>query len=250
MTYYRDFREYLHHLEEAGKLRRIFDPVDKDRELHPLVKWQYRGIDEPNRFGFLFENVTDRDGKRVSRVASSVIAANREVYALALGCPEAEVHDRWTRALTDQVAPRRVATGPVKEEVHKGDSLMEHGALMEFGVPIATNGWEAFPRITAAAVITRDPDTGIANAGMYNSIVLGPTRANIRTTRHLRMHWHKCRQRGVPMEAAIVVGAVPVVPLVAATDVPHGVYELAVAGGLMGEPIDVVPAETVDLEVP
>ena len=197
--------------------------MDKDRELHPLVKWQYRGIDEADRFGFLFERVTDGSGRPVNgRVASSTIAANREMYALALGCPLDQVHDRWTHALNHPVSTRRVASGPVREEIHKGDSLLEHGGLMEFGIPIATNGWEAFPRITAAAVITRDPDTGVLNAGMYNSIVLGPTRANVRTQRHLRLHWHKYRQRGLPMEAAIVIGAVPVVPLVAATDVPHG----------------------------
>jgi 4-hydroxy-3-polyprenylbenzoate decarboxylase len=251
MSYFKDFREYLAALERAGKLRHIYDPVDKDRELHPLVKWQYRGIDEADRFGFLFEHVTDRDGRAVNgQTASSVIAANREVYALALGCPPEQVHDRWTQAINHPIPTRRVENGPVREEIHQGDSLLEHGGLMEFGIPIATNGWEAFPRITAAAVITRDPDTGILNAGMYNSIVLGPNRANVRTTRHLRMHWYKYRQRGIPMECAIVIGAVPVVPLVAATDVPHGVYELEVAGGLIGEPIDVVRGTTVDLEVP
>lgn len=251
MAYYRDFREFLVALEGAGKLRRIQDPIDKDRELHPLVKWQYRGIDEPDRFGFLFEHVTDRRGQRLpGRVASSVIAANREIYALALGCPLEEVHRRWTAALEHPIPTSRVATGPVKEEIHQGESLLAHNGLQEFGIPVATNGWEAFPRITAAAVISKDPESGVYNAGMYNSIVLGPARANIRTSRHLRSHWDKARRRGEPLQAAIVIGALPVVAIAAATDVPHGVYELEVAGALAGEPIEVVPCETVDLEVP
>lgn len=251
MAYYRDFREFLQALEQAGKLRRISEPVDKDRELHPLVKWQYRGIPESERFGFLFEHVTDRRGRRCAgQVASSVIAPNRDVYALSLGCTREEVHERWARGYSHPIAPRLVETGPAKEEIHKGASLLGHDGLREFGIPIATNGWEAFPRITAGAFFSRDPDTGVANAGIYNGIVLGPLRITFRTGRHLRAHWNKYRERGQPMPVALVLGSVPVVPLVAATDVPPGVYELDVAGGIIGEPVEVVRCETVDLEVP
>src|SRR5205823_6224216 len=58
VAYYRDFREFLDTLDRAGKLRRIADPIDKDRELHPLVRWQYRGLSQDDRTGFLFEHVT------------------------------------------------------------------------------------------------------------------------------------------------------------------------------------------------
>ena len=187
MSYYTDFREYLDKLEATGRLRRITRTVDKDRELHPLVKWQYRGLAEEDRFGFLFESVTDRDGRPCNgRVASSVIAANREMYALAMGCAVDELQERWSHAPDRLIPPERVATGPVKEEIHKGDAVLEHGGLHEFGIPFATNGWEAFPRVTAASCITRDPESGHLNAGMYNSIVLGAGRANVRTARHLR----------------------------------------------------------------
>lgn len=251
MAYYRDFREYLSRLHQEGKLRRISRVIDKDRELHPLVKWQYRGLDEAERFGFLFEQVAGPDGHLYgTQVASSVIAANREVYALALGCPLEEVHDRWTRAFLHPIPPKRLSAGSVKEEVHKGPSLLQHEGLREFPIPFSTNGWEAFPRITAAAFFSRDPDTGVINVGMYNSQVYGPLRANVATSRHLHLHWEKCRKRGVPLQVAAVIGAVPVIPFVAAADVPHGVCEVDIAGGLIGEPIELVPCETVDLEVP
>lgn len=251
MSYYKDFRDYLAKLEEIGMLRRISATVDKDRELHPLVKWQYRGLAESDRFGFLFEHVTDQKGVPCNgQVASSVVAANREMYALAMGCPVDELHGRWSQSLHRLIPPKTVATGPVKDEIHKGDGLLEHRGLHEFGIPFATNGWEAFPRITAASCITRDPDSGSLNAGMYNSIVLGPDRANVRTSRHLRRHWEKCRVRGVPLQAAIAVGVPPALSLVAATNVPQNVSEFDVAGGLMGEAIDVVLCEISDIVVP
>jgi 4-hydroxy-3-polyprenylbenzoate decarboxylase len=122
--------------------------------------------------------------------------------------------------------------------------------LGEFPIPFATNGWEAFPRITAAAFFSRDPDTRVINVGMYNSQVYGPLRANVATSRHLHQHWEKCRKRGVALEVAAVIGAVPAISFVAAADVPHGVSEIDIAGGLIGEPVEMVACETVDLEVP
>ncbi len=64
------------------------------------------------------------------------------------------------------------------------------------------------------------------------------------------VHWRKCRQRGIPLEAALVVGAPPVVAFAAVTKVPRDVDEIAVAGGLAGAPIQLVKCKTVDIEVP
>jgi 3-polyprenyl-4-hydroxybenzoate decarboxylase len=57
--YYRDLREYLQVLNEAGKLRVVREQINKDTELHPLVRWQFRGLEESQRTGWLFENLTD-----------------------------------------------------------------------------------------------------------------------------------------------------------------------------------------------
>lgn len=253
MAYYRDLREYLKTLAEMGKLQTITTPINKDTELHPLVRWQFRGLTKEERFGFLFERLTDRRGAEYPcRVASSVIAPSREIYAASLKIPLDEIHRRWVKAEQHPIAPRLVPSGPVKEEIHIGDQLLKHGGLKEFAIPYATNGWEPFPRITAGAWFSKDPDTGIPNVGMYNAVLLGPLRTNCRVgpSHHLRLHWEKCRQKGIPLQVALVVGAVPVVSIVSATDIPYGVDELAVAGGLVGDPLEVVKCETADLEVP
>ncbi|MBI2538346.1 MAG: hypothetical protein HYW04_00905, partial [Deltaproteobacteria bacterium] len=62
MGYYKDLREFLQALDKAGKLRRIQRPINKDTELNPLVRWQFRGLEEAQRFGFLFARVTGMDG--------------------------------------------------------------------------------------------------------------------------------------------------------------------------------------------
>src|SRR5262245_51779709 len=61
----RDFQDHLAALEAAGLLVRVDRPIDKDSELHPLVRWQFQGgLAEDQRRAFLFTNVVDGSGRR------------------------------------------------------------------------------------------------------------------------------------------------------------------------------------------
>ena len=60
--YFSDFRSYLEELERRGKLHRWSRPVNKDTELMPLMRLQYRGIPDDQRQAFLFDNVVDSRG--------------------------------------------------------------------------------------------------------------------------------------------------------------------------------------------
>ena len=85
--YYRDFREHLKTLEERGKLIRIKREINKDTELMPLVRWQFRGLDEDQRKAFLFENVVDAKGKKYAMpVTVGTLAATTEIYAIGMMC--------------------------------------------------------------------------------------------------------------------------------------------------------------------
>ena len=63
MAYYRDLREHLAALEREGLLVKIDDPINKDTELMPLVRWQFRGLQEDQRRAFMFTNVVDVKGR-------------------------------------------------------------------------------------------------------------------------------------------------------------------------------------------
>ena len=64
------------------------------------------------------------------------------------------------------------------------------------------------------------------------------------------MHLAKAADRGVPLEAAIVVGGPPSLGYVSVNRLPTDVNELAFVGGIAGEPLEVVRCKTIDLEVP
>jgi 4-hydroxy-3-polyprenylbenzoate decarboxylase len=140
----------------------------------------------------------------------------------------------------------------VKEEIHVGPNLLEHGGLNEFPIPVTTNGWEPLPRLTSICWFSKDPDDGSLNVGTYNAVYLGALEscARVSPRGHLRLHWQKCKAKGVPLQVAAVIGPTPALVMTSITEIPYGVSEVEIAGGLAGEAIPMVRCETVDLEVP
>src|SRR5215470_12422174 len=106
-----DLQEHIADLEARGLLIRIDHPVNKDTELHPLVRLQFiGGIPEAERRAFLFTNVTDAAGKRYDiPVAVGAIAASAEIYALGMGCEVEQIGQAWLDAINHPMAPVRAA---------------------------------------------------------------------------------------------------------------------------------------------
>ncbi|MFC2032583.1 UbiD family decarboxylase [Chloroflexota bacterium] len=254
MAYYKDLREYLQKLEESGKLIRIKSQINKDTQMHPLVRLQFRGLPEEQRKAFLFENVIDSRGRQFNiPVLVAALAGSLDIYALGMMCKPEEIGAKFNQAQLHPIEPKMVDSGPVYEEVHIGDSLLEHGGLDEFPIPISTPGYDAAPYIAASAWITKDPETGIRNVGTYRAQVKAPLRTGIsfdNLTKGGAIHWVTCKEKGIPLEAAIVIGGPPSLGYVSSAKIPRDVDEFSVAGGIAGEPVELVKCKTVDLEVP
>jgi 4-hydroxy-3-polyprenylbenzoate decarboxylase len=225
--------------------------------MHPLVRWQFRGgIKEPDRKAFLFTTPTDSRGKTYDiPVVIGAMAANREIYRTGMGCDLDQIGATWVRAMHNPVQPRVVSDAPCQEIVVTGDALQEPGKGLDgLPVPISTPGWDVSPYLAAGHFITKDPDTGIQNIGNYRSQIKSPTRLGMNPSIEIRAgiyaHWCKYKERGEPMPAAVVVGCPPCISYTAVQKVPETLDEAWVAGGLVGEPINMVKARTVDLLVP
>src|SRR4030095_15228407 len=137
--YYRDFREHLKALEESGKLVRIKREINKDTELMPLVRWQFRGLDEDQRKAFLFENVVDAKGKKYTMpVTVGTLAATTEIYAIGMMCDPDAIHERWTQAQLHPIDPVIVESGPAQEVVRQGKDLLNGHGLDMIACPIST----------------------------------------------------------------------------------------------------------------
>src|SRR5215475_1040914 len=143
-----DFQEHLADLEARGLVTRIDHPVNKDTELHPLVRLQFiGGIPEAERRAFLFTNVVDGAGKRYDMpVVVGALAASAEIYALGMGCRVDEIGQAWLDAIKRPVAPVRVDAPHCQEVVISGDALQgRDGGLKRLPVPVSTPGFDSAP---------------------------------------------------------------------------------------------------------
>jgi UbiD family decarboxylase len=255
---YPDLHDHLRALDKAGLLVTVDRPINKDTEMHPLVRWQFRGgIEEKDRKAFLFTNVVDSKKRKYDiPVAVGVLAANREIYRIGIGCKLDEIDARWVNAARNPIPPRLVENAPCHEIVIQGKALDKPGnGLDGIPLPISTPGWDVAPYATLSQYITKDPDTGIQNMGNYRGQVKAPRRLGMNPSLELRPgiydHWEKLRARGFKkLPCAVVLGAPPCITFASVQKLPESVDELDVAGGLVGAPINVVRAKTVDLLVP
>ena len=167
-----------------GLLLRIDRPINKDTELHPLVRWQFQGgIPEDERRAFLFTNVTDSSGRRYEiPVVVGALAASAKIYAIGMGCAVEEIGAAWTQRDRESHRTGDDEVGAVlPASDHQGDGLRKPGGgLASLPVPISTPGFDAAPYLTATLCVTRDPETGVRNMGTYRAALKATDRLGVR----------------------------------------------------------------------
>ena len=256
---YRDLHEHLAELERRGLLLKIDRQIDKDSELHALVRWQFvGGMSEAERKAFLFTNIVDGQGRKYDiPVVVGALAANRAVYSVGMDAPVEGIQAKWDRAIANPVKPLVVEKPPCQEVILEGDALVGPGnGLGRLPIPISTPGFDSSPTLTATNVVTKDPETGGQNMGTYRCALKAPDRMVVRMATRVGgaegyIHYTKHQKRGERyMPCAIVLGCPPYVAFMGPQKLPIGVDELDVAGGLAGHPIRIARAHSVDLMVP
>ena len=257
---YPDLHDHVARLEEEGLLVRVSRPINKDTELHPLVRWQYLGLDEDeDRRAFLFDNVVDSKGRSYDiPVVVGVFSANSRVYEIAMGIDDPEKRQGvWKKAVEEQHAPVLIPSehAPIHEVIYTGDELnsFEKG-VGHLPVPISTPGWDNAPYVSSSNFITKDPETGVHNIGTYRAMIKSNTRIGMNPSVEMNQgiydHFLKYRERSEPMPAVLCIGGPPCIPFVAKQKLDMQLDEYHVAGGLVGAPLRVVEARTVPVLVP
>jgi len=251
-----DLQEHLRRLTARGLVTVIDRPIDKDSELHPLVRWQFQGgLREDERRAFLFTNVIGAKGEAYDiPVLAGGLAASPEIYAAGLGVPVEDTGKVWVKAIAEPIAPVLVDEAPCQEIVETGEDLKRIG-LSALPVPISTPGFDSAPYLTATLCVTKDPESGIQNMGTYRAALKANDRLGVRMASRLSgaggyLHWQKYKKLGREMPCAIVVGCAPAVLFTGPQKLAIDVDEMDVAGGLMGRPVRTVRCKTVDLVVP
>ncbi|GAA5514431.1 3-octaprenyl-4-hydroxybenzoate carboxy-lyase [Deinococcus carri] len=256
-----DLQSFMQLLEERGELVRVSFPVDRDLEITEIAD----RLVKQGGPAVLFENVKGSDFPLVIGLMGT-----RERTALALGVQDLDDLAAKVRHLIDlkgsgglggllgnvgklrdvlHLPPRRVRSGPAQEVIWTGDEV-DLGRL-----PIL-NCWplDGGPFVTLPLVITRDPETGERNMGMYRMQVMGRNVTGMHWQRHKTgtKHLEKARRLGQRLEVAVALGGDPALIYAATAPLPPipGLDEFALAGYLRGQRSPVMKGVTVDLDVP
>jgi 4-hydroxy-3-polyprenylbenzoate decarboxylase len=261
-----NLRAFIGAIDVAGELTRVDRPVSVDKEITEVAD---RCMKSPGGGpALLFAKPTLRSGA-ASRypVAVNLFGSERRM-ALALGvdCLD-RIGERIAELLNLKVPdtlmgklamlprlaevgkfpPKTVSRPPSQETVIKGPDV----DLSTFPVPIC---WpeDGGPYLTLTGVITRDPESGVRNVGMYRVQVLGKNELAMHWQRHKvgAAHWRAMAERGEKMPVAIALGGDPASIYAASAPLPPTIDEFLFAGFLRGEPVHLAKAVTSDLEVP
>ena len=242
-----DQRSWITTLEAAGQITRVKVPVDWNGEIGAIC----RKVLNAQGPALLFENVTGHERSWCTKLfTGSLGTASRVSLALtgSADVPRREQAERFQRALHTGIPPTRVATGPVKENIRRGDQV----DLFQIPVPLWHPQDVGRYINTMCSVVTRDPDTGFLNVGTYRGVIADPRR--IATLLIIGAGWGehfvKYADRGEEMPVAVVYGWDPVMDMCAGSQIPHDVSEYDVMGALRGEPAPLVKCELSDILVP
>ncbi|MFC1968226.1 UbiD family decarboxylase [Chloroflexota bacterium] len=242
---FNDVRKFIEVIERSGDLVRIKDEVNWDEEAAAIG----RAGCEMQGPAFLMENIKDYPGH--SMLTSPLATWRRVAILLGLN-PNTKpkvIIEEVSRRLEKRIKPVLVDKGPCQENVVMGDDV----DLMAFPAPMIhkEDGGRYIGSWTS--LVTKDPDTGWVNWGMYRAMIHNEKNWVGLIVPHAdagRVFFSKYVPRNRPMPYALVIGADPITAFLACTLVDVGVDEADLAGALMGEPIPLVKCKTVDLEVP
>ncbi len=259
---FKDLREFLEFLEEKGELLRITAPVSRDLEMTEIADRTVKsggpallfenveGYDMPvamNLYGTLQRTAWALGVESLDDLAEGV----RKLLGLLQDPPQGLVDKVKTLGELVGVArtqPKTVRSGVCQEVVITGDDV-------DVNMLPALKCWpeDAGRFITLPLVISGDPETGRRNVGTY--------RMQVYDERTTGMHWqtHKDGARHYRagedqgqerLDVAVALGADPVTMWSGSLPIPPDLDEIAVAGLVRNEAVEMVKCKTIDLEVP
>jgi 4-hydroxy-3-polyprenylbenzoate decarboxylase len=264
---YKDLREFIAVLEKEGELLKINEPLSPVYEI-PYLADRVSKLSEDKNKALLFEKPLKSDGSYYEIPVLMNAFGSEKRIKLALGYDNLEeIGWKLYRILRPEVPntfleklkkipelkklndaiPKVVKRAPVQRVVKKGARV----DLYEFPI-LKTWEKDAGRFITLPQVITKDPETGIRNVGMYRMQVLDSRSTALHWQIHKdgNHHYWKAKRLGKKLPVAVAIGGDPVLTYAASAPLPPEVDEYLFAGIVREKPVELVKGITVDIEYP
>jgi len=280
------FRDWVDALDRAGELKRIRTPVATELEITALADLEMKSpgggkallIEQPtvngvvSPFPVAINTLGSWKRMALSLGADSVDDVARDLGALVRAKPPGSLREAMqllSQGLELRHArPRTVRSGACQEVVHTFEAPAAHIGPWP-GAPSLTAQPGPAPTllnlpilkcwpldggrfVTLPCVVTRDPDTGARNLGMYRIQIYDAQTTGLhwQLQKVAARHGRRYFETGQRMPVAIFLGGDPMYPFAATAPLPDGLDEFLLAGYLRRRSVDLVRCRTVDLEVP
>lgn len=285
---YSSFRSFIDTLDQAGELIRITEPVATELEITEIANRQMKLAGggkallfekptvngKPSPFPVAINTMGSWKRMALSMGAASVDEVAAELGSLMKAKPPTSLKEAvkllGTAIELRHARPKTVSTGPCKEVVHRLDKVPHTTASQWPAAPDWKNASDPTPPtlldlpilkcwpldggrfITLPCVVTRDPDTGERNLGMYRVQIYDEQRTGMhwQLQKVAARHGRRYYETGTRMPVAIFLGGDPAFPFAATAPLPDGLDEFLLAGYLRRKSVELVKCETNDLEVP
>ncbi|MFM9971026.1 MAG: UbiD family decarboxylase [Burkholderiales bacterium] len=245
---YKDLREFIELAKQIDSYK-IIEGADWNEEIGTLTEVTCEHFQDPPLL--IFDKI--KDYPPGYRVVGTLITSHKR-WALALGlpldCTRLETARNATRKIkaSSPIPPREVKTGPVMENIMTGDDI----DLLKFPVPLFHKGDGGRYIGTGCTVINKDPESGYVNMGTYRLQVHEKNLMGlwISPGQQGRIIAQRYWERGESCPIVCTFGIDPLTFMSSYTIVPWGKSELDFAGGMRGEPIDVIKGPLTGLPIP
>jgi 2,5-furandicarboxylate decarboxylase 1 len=225
------FRDYLQSLSDAGELRSIKGATDV-RDVSALIEQSSKAL--------MFMALKDYPGWRLA----GGLITTRKRLALAMGTTERDIPTRLEQGLKNPIPPVMIDQAACQEVVQREPDLTK----LPYPLMHVLDGG---PYISATFVVSKDPEFG-RNCGSYRLMYRTPNETGIDlvSPSDMRLYYQRKLDKNEPLEIAVAIGVHPFEMLAASYKAPIDLDEYSIAGGLHGQPLELVKCKTVDLEVP
>ncbi len=252
-----DIHQLIEEFEKAGELKRIRTEVDSELEIAEILK---RVVYE-NGPAILFENVKGFEmpvlGNAFGSIKRLEIALETsdftEIGQRIVDMTKMEMPDGLFNKIKklpelskmSESFSKMEKDGPVTEVIEQEPSF--------YKIPILKS-WpkDAGKFITFGLVVTKHPDSGIRNLGVFRIQIIDSTHALMHWQKHKRGAHHSeiSKERNEKIQVAIVIGGEPSTIFSAVAPVPEGLDKFLFSGITRKKGIKTVKCKTIDLEVP
>ena len=233
-----EIRDFIARLRNTGELLSIRTPLDPKYEISTILS----ELGKREGPAILIENVK---GYKFPVVGNLLGTTKR--LSMALGVDPEDMVESAIPKLEKRRSPVLVSDSSQSVVITKKEKIN----LLKL-LPVLTHySKDSGPYITSGITSARDPRNGTMGRGLHRMEVRGENTLGISLLNPpLSEIYAFCKKENKKMEVATVIGVDPAVLIAAVFKIPRGVDKLSVAGGIKGEPVPMVKAETLDLDIP